>query len=195
MIRRALIALLAGLALAGPAAAADYNQAYPQFPADRAPKTCAAWQMHRQIDWMRSRSWQVQVPVLRTFTQGAFFGDTVLYDEAATVINGVTFVWDGRWVLIVSPETERGLCAANRIIRRNDATTPLDEDYAIDTMFHELLHQTWGMQNEPDQGHALVVPRAARMTRVYVGAYERARAARARAYYRTSERRAGLYAG
>lgn len=185
-MRRLLAVLAVGLALAGPAAAADYNEAMPQLPPDRAPRLCAQRQVEIQAQWMRNRGWLVEPVYLRTWTQGAFFGDTVLNDgDLGTPVAGATFQWNGGWVLILSPRSERLACRTLRIMRERKAWVPLDDTDGVDVIFHELLHQTW---NEgADQGHRLVVPRARIMTHKYVRAYEIARAKAAREYFAASE--------
>lgn len=171
MLRRILIAVLAGLALAGPAQAADWHEFYGGFPPDREPRLCAQRMVERQVAYMQSRGWQVATPELRTWTTGdGAGGSTIPYRGATASALGMTFPWEGRWIMFVSPGTEAGLCFNYRSL------TPMTawrwDDDAMDTGFHEVLHQIW--HDGEDQGHAMVVPRAAAMVANFRRSIERA---------------------
>lgn len=180
--------LFASSALAGPTPNPDpWHAALPILPQTRPMSTCAQAQMQTQRLWMVARGWPIEDAELRTFTQGLWGGDTDLLDDPdiPTTVQGATFRWDGRWVIIMSPRIEAELCHAyTRMHRRQQ----VEYEDGMETGFHEWLHQVW---NEgADTGHAMIVPRSKYMVRAMLHRYAVRNASRWRTIVRWTNQHA-----
>lgn len=144
-MNRLLVVLLAGLAIAGPAAASDPPYAELGLPESAAPRLCADRQISKQVAWMQAAGWPVQMPVV-SVTPGATFR------VGGMEVAAVTYLWEDRWYVQIPRVAERGLC------RLWVGANPSTYSAALAVVFHEVLHQVW---NEGDDwGHRFVVPQS-----------------------------------
>lgn len=158
-MRRVLISVLVGLALAGPAQAANpwdptitYNT---NIPGSHAPRACAVRMYSIVVAQMQAKGWPVVMPDLYTFdtevrAEGRVGTLTQFDGEAPVVVAGMYFPWAGRHITIVSPTTERELCRYRSFLRKPWMWSSTGID-ALDTAAHETLHQLTG-------DHSLIEP-------------------------------------
>ena len=156
----------AGLAFAGPAVAAPWDTGTTTMPTSHPSRACAVRMLAVQVSFMQGNGWRVVMLDLYTFdTQPSesMVGGTIMQmDGQPVAVAAITIRWNGRWVVVLSPTTERGLCRYRAILRK-PWIWDSEADDAIDTGFHEVLHQLWN--DGADSGHAMVVPRAMAMQR------------------------------
>ena len=127
-----------------------YYPASWDMPLTRSARLCANRALERQLDFMTTRGWPVEKPVLRITADPGL----VFRAQGQTVMGG-TFDTTTGWHVILPAGAERELC---RNETRTRAGLLPDGLISINTVFHELSHQVLP-PSEP-----AVIYRAGRLT-------------------------------